>query len=210
MRSYSPTLDRALALAATAHRLQLRKGSGVPYIAHPAHVAILLIKHGFAEAAVVAAVLHDVVEDTEVTHAQVRQQFGDKVAELVEDVSERKYVGGVKLPWVERKKDLIARLEQAGPLAAAVKSADALHNCQSLLADLQARGVAVWRSFRGSPDEQLWYFQTLTAVLRRRLGGHPILSELDEAVGQLERWHRENPPQGPGQGSDPAVGGAAL
>lgn len=198
MRSYSPTLDRALALAATAHRLQLRKGSGVPYIAHPAHVAILLLKHDFAEDAVVAAVLHDIVEDTDVTHAQVRQQFGDGVAGLVEDVSERKYVDGVRLPWVERKKDLIARLEHAGPLAAAVKSADALHNCQSLLADLRARGVAVWQSFRGSPDEQLWYFNALAAVLRRTLGNHPILAELDEAIGQLEQWHRQHPPPGRG------------
>lgn len=200
MRAYSPTLDRALALAATAHRTQLRKSSGVPYIAHPAHVAIILLKHGFPEGAVVAAILHDVVEDTEVTSDQITQQFGDAVARLVDDVSERKYVGGVKLPWLARKKDLIARLDrdEVSPLAAAVKSADALHNCQSLLTDLRARGIVVWKSFRGSPEEQLWYFQTLAAVLRRRLGGHLLIDELDDAVSQLAQWQREHAVAGSG------------
>ena len=194
MRSYSPILDRALALAATAHRTQQRKGSGVPYIAHPAHVAIILIKHDFPEDAVIAAVLHDVVEDTEVTAAQVLAEFGAAVAGLVERVSERKHVDGVKLPWLARKKDLIARLGDAGFLAAAVKSADALHNCQSLLADLRRHGESVWRSFRGSPDEQLWFFQTLAPVLRSGLGGHALSDELDAAIDELAQWHREHPP----------------
>jgi (p)ppGpp synthase/HD superfamily hydrolase len=185
MRAYSPMLDRALALAASAHRTQERKGSGVPYIAHPAHVAVILIKHGFPEDAVVAGVLHDVVEDTEVTLGQLQAQFGSAVAHLVDQVSERKHEGGVKLPWLKRKQELLGRLAQADPLAAAVKSADALHNCQSLIAELQQEGDAVWQRFRGSPSEQLWFYQTLVGILRRRLSGHPITDELDEAVQQL-------------------------
>ena len=208
MRSYSPILDRALALAATAHRTQQRKGSGVPYIAHPAHVAIILIKHDFPEDAVVAGVLHDIVEDTEVTAAQVVAEFGAAVADLVDKVSERKHVDGVKLPWLGRKKDLIARLAAAGPLAAAVKSADALHNCQSLLADLRRHGEAVWRNFRGSPDEQLWFFETLAAVLRNGLGSHPLSDELDAAVAELVTWHREHPPEGTTDSTARAPGSA--
>lgn len=193
MRSYSPIIDRALGLAATAHRSQQRKGSAVPYIAHPAHVAIMLIKHGFPEDAVVAGILHDVVEDTEITHAEVEAQFGSAVAGLVDQVSEKKHEGGVKLPWLARKQELLERLSQAGPLAAAVKSADSLHNCQTLLADLRRHGDATWRHFRSSPAEQLWFFQTLAAVLRGVLGGHPLNDELDEAVAQLAQWHREHP-----------------
>jgi (p)ppGpp synthase/HD superfamily hydrolase len=192
MRSYSPILDRALGLAASAHRTQERKSSGVPYIAHPAHVAVILIKHGFPEDAVVAGVLHDIVEDTGVTLAEVEAQFGSAVASLVDQVSEQKLQGGTKLPWLLRKQELLSRLSHAAPLAVAVKSADALHNCQTLLADLRTQGESVWRHFRSSPDEQLWFFQTLAAVLRGGLGGHPLSNELDEAVAQLAQWHREH------------------
>jgi len=192
MRAYSPILDQALALAASAHRTQERKGSGVPYIAHPAHVAIILLKHGFPEEAVVAGVLHDIVEDTVVTPAQVEAQFGSAVANLVDQVSEQKQAGGVKLPWLTRKQELLSRLGRATILAAAVKSADALHNCQSLLVDLQAHGEQVWGNFRSTPSEQLWFFQTLAAVLRSALGGHPISDELDDAVAQLAQWHRDH------------------
>lgn len=158
----------------------------------------MLIKHGFPEDAVVAGILHDVVEDTEITHAEVEAQFGSAVAGLVDQVSEKKHEGGVKLPWQARKQELLERLSQAGPLAAAVKSADSLHNCQTLLADLRLHGDATWRHFRSSPDQQLWFFQTLAAVLRGVLGGHPLNDELDEAVAQLAQWHREQPAKSSG------------
>ena len=67
MSTFSPTIDRALSLSATAHRHQERKGSQVPYIIHPVHVAILLLRHDFPEEVIVAALLHDVVEDTTLT-----------------------------------------------------------------------------------------------------------------------------------------------
>ena len=57
--------DAALALAARAHRDQLRKGTDLPYIAHPVHVSIILIRHGFGEDLTIAGLLHDVVEDTD-------------------------------------------------------------------------------------------------------------------------------------------------
>ena len=82
-----------------------------------------------------------------------------------------------------------AEKAQADPLAAAVKSADALHNCQTMVADLHALGEPVWQRFHGSPSEQLWYYQTLAAVLRRRLSGHPINDELDEAVSHLATYY---------------------
>ena len=207
MRAYSPMLDLALGLAAKAHRTQERKGSAVPYIAHPAHVAVILIKYGFPESAVIAAVLHDVVEDTEVSLSEVQAQFGPAVATLVDQVSEKKQEGGHKLPWLVRKKELLGRLSQADPLAAAVKSADALHNCQTLLTDLREQGESVWRHFRSSASEQLWFFQTLAGVLRGALGGHPISDELDDAVAQLAQWQSEHQST---DGSSPGAAGSVV
>ncbi|MFO0573585.1 MAG: HD domain-containing protein [Polyangia bacterium] len=191
MRAYSVALDRALALSATAHRNQERKGSSVPYIMHPVHTAMILLKHGFPEEVVIAGVLHDVVEDTAVTLAEIEAQFGPQVARLVDAVSERKREpGGELLPWRQRKSERIDHLRDADSLVAALKSADALHNVQAMLQDLTRNGEETWQRFRGSQADQLWYYTTLAAVLRQRLGTHPLSVELDEAVAQLAEWHR--------------------
>ena len=184
---YSPTLERALCLAAAAHRKQNRKSTGMPYISHPVHVAIILIKYGLPENAVVAGILHDVVEDTDVTLADVKRQFGDEVANLVDEVSEKKYEGEIKLPWLVRKQDLLSRLAHATPLALAVKSADALHNCQTILDEVREHGDLAWQHFHGSPKDQLWFFRTLADVLLVGMNGHPLSEELSDAVAQLAR-----------------------
>jgi (p)ppGpp synthase/HD superfamily hydrolase len=63
MAAFSARYDAALVLAARAHRDQVRKGTDIPYIAHPAHVSVILIRHGFGEELAIAGLLHDVVED---------------------------------------------------------------------------------------------------------------------------------------------------
>ena len=60
MPTFSPLIDRALVVSATAHRNQVRKGSQVPYVIHPVHVALLLIRHQFPDEVIIAALLHDV------------------------------------------------------------------------------------------------------------------------------------------------------
>jgi (p)ppGpp synthase/HD superfamily hydrolase len=200
MSAYSVILEKALAVAATAHRDQVRKGSQVPYIIHPAHAAMILLKYQFPEEAVVAAVLHDVVEDTDVKLLFIETEFGAAVARIVDDVSEKKSAPAtgdgppVKLPWRTRKQEQLERLANADALAAAVKTADALHNCRSMLQDLAKQGADLWQRFRGSQADQLWYYTSLAAVLRRRLGGHPICDELDAAVGELADWHVKTSP----------------
>ena len=193
MRAYSVPLDRALALAATAHRNQERKGSSVPYIMHPVHTAMILLKHGFPEEVVVAGVLHDVVEDTDVALERIESDFGGEVARLVDAVSERKReAGGELLPWRQRKSERIDHLREADHHVAALKSADALHNVFAMIRDLETLGPSAWQRFRGSQADQLWYYTTLAAVLRQRLGGHPLSAELDDAVAQLADWHKRS------------------
>jgi (p)ppGpp synthase/HD superfamily hydrolase len=63
--AYSRSFDRALVLAALVHERAARKGTVVPYVIHPVHVATLLVRHGYGEALQTAAVLHDVLEDVE-------------------------------------------------------------------------------------------------------------------------------------------------
>ena len=78
----------AIELAACAHRGQVRKGSGVPYLIHPLNVAKLLIQGGCVEEVVVAGLLHDTVEDTDMELADIEAEFGPGVAALVAGASE--------------------------------------------------------------------------------------------------------------------------
>jgi (p)ppGpp synthase/HD superfamily hydrolase len=82
--AYSPRLDRALAFAAIAHEGQLRKGTAVPYVMHPFHVAMVLQRHGFPEDVVVAGVLHDVVEDIRAEDPRTRAALGETFPELAQ------------------------------------------------------------------------------------------------------------------------------
>jgi len=184
--AYSSAIDAALAFAASAHRTQTRKGTDIPYIMHPVHVAMILLRHGFDEEIVVAGLLHDVVEDCNVSLREIEVRFGARVAALVDAVTERKQTtNNEKRPWRERKQEQLERLRHANRDAAALKAADALHNCQTTLADLERQGETAWKRFNASPDEQRWYYGELAATLRDALERHPLALELERAVAKL-------------------------
>ena len=133
----SMTLERAIRRAADWHDGQHRKGSTLPYMVHPFAVAMILDRLGFAEDVVIAGLLHDVVEDTEATLADVETEFGPRVAELVGWCSERKKDdSGAHRPWADRKRDHIEALAAAPTDARAVVLADKLHNLTSIRFDL--------------------------------------------------------------------------
>jgi len=125
------SLPQAYAFAARAHTGQFRKGAGqAPYINHPCAVAALVDKAGGSEAAIMAAVLHDVVEDTPVTLAEIEASFGAEVAGLVKaltDTPEMETMTDAARKTVQAEK--IARAPDAAKL---VKLADQTNNLQDL------------------------------------------------------------------------------
>jgi (p)ppGpp synthase/HD superfamily hydrolase len=182
---FSARYDAALALAARAHREQLRKGTDIPYIAHPVHVSLILIRHSFGEDLAIAGLLHDVVEDTDVPLERIEAGFGDTVARLVAAVSETKMAGGAELPWEQRKAEKLAHLHAGGPDVAALKAADAIHNARSITADVRQDGPSVWGRFKRGADQTLWYYREILEGVRAKLGDHPIVVELTAAVEDL-------------------------
>jgi predicted enzyme related to lactoylglutathione lyase len=195
---YDGLYEEALRLAARAHRNQTRKGTDLPYIAHPVHVSAILQRHGFPREAVIAALLHDVVEDQDVTVAEVDAQFGAAVAEIVDALSERRSDGqGEVRPWQTRKAEAVEQIRQASATAAAVKAADVLHNAQSILVDLRHDGPGVWQRFTRGPAQMLGYYGRIAALVQGKLGVHPlvaellaVLAELREAAGVSDRDER--------------------
>ena len=160
---FPPLVERAMRTAAMAHRNQTRKASPLPYIAHPASVTLILSQAGFDDPAILAAaLLHDVVEDTELTLEQLAGEFPAEVLEIVAALSEEKTDSdGNKRPWKDRKIDHIAVIASASIASQAVALADKLHNLTSTLADLRETGPEVWERFNASRDEILWYHNAM-------------------------------------------------
>ncbi|MDQ3481576.1 MAG: HD domain-containing protein, partial [Actinomycetota bacterium] len=111
LQHYSSRVGDALTLAARLHRDQPRKGTTIPYVSHLVAVAALVMEDGGDEDEVIAALLHDAVEDQggAATAEVIRKQFGDRVADVVVECSDAApEEAHEKLPWHERKRHHLA------------------------------------------------------------------------------------------------------
>jgi (p)ppGpp synthase/HD superfamily hydrolase len=174
----TPRLERAFRRAAFWHRGQTRKASDVPYIQHPAAVAMILDRLGCDEDVVIAGLLHDAVEDAGATFGEIAEEFGEGVAAIVRDLSERKLDDdGRPRPWAERKREHLDRLAKAPLHSRAVALADKLHNLVSIRLDLQtaADRSAFWGRFNAPREDSLRQYHAFLDAVGR---GDPLLERL--------------------------------
>lgn len=163
------TLRRAYVLAESSHRGQTRK-SGDPYITHPLAVTLILAELGAETTTLTASLLHDTVEDTDVTLDQVRNEFGSEVTYLVDGVTKLEKVdhGAAAEPETFRKM-LVATGSDVRVMS--IKLADRLHNVRTLgvmRPDKQARIAKVTRD--------------VLIPLAERLGVQALKTELEDRV----------------------------
>ena len=170
-------IEEAIEIAAEAHHGQYRKGTRTPYITHPYAVGLILMEAGCPDAVIIAGILHDTVEDTDLTLDFIRERFGNAVANIVDGCSEDK-----ALRWRARKTERIEALRTASPEVCTVTCADKLHNLRTIISEYDDIGDSVWDRFHGGVDDQAWYYRSiLSAVAEReaalqRNGGHAKVS----------------------------------
>jgi len=176
----------ALAYAAELHKDQVRKGSGVPYVAHLLGVAAIALEHGADEDEAIAALLHDAIEDQggAATREAIRARFGERVTEIVDGCTDADVIP--KPPWRERKEGHLRHLRVASPSVRLVSAADKLHNALAILRDYRTRGEPLWERFRGGKEGTLWYYRELVAVFDE-LGPASLAVELRRTVEEIER-----------------------
>lgn len=184
------TTDRfvsAMTYAHEVHQGQRRKGTGIPYIAHVLGVAAIAMEYGADEDEAIGALLHDAAEDGggEATLAEIRARFGDAVGDIVLGCSDSLVEDPEdKLPWLERKENYLAHLENASASVCLVSAADKLHNVRAIIRDFQEHRDDVWERFQGRRDGTLWYYQTVAHVLVRRYHSQ-LTRDLQRAVDEL-------------------------
>lgn len=178
--------DRALLLASELHRTQLRRDSGVPYLAHLLAVAGLALEHGADEDMAIAALLHDAVEDQGglPTADRIRAAFGHRVTDLVLALSDT--TDDPKPPWRARKRAYLLHLTTAGPDVLLLSCCDKLHNARSIVEDHAHVGAAVWQRFRGQRDGTLWYYRELATIFGQR-GPSRLAHLLGDVVARLHQ-----------------------
>lgn len=195
---YSDRINHALAFAAKHHDQQVRKGTRLPYLTHPANVAIILTRYGQDEQTVVAGILHDVIEDCvresftrDVLEQRIGDKFGNEVLDTVLSVTQRRIDDdGIELSADERREDYLQRLEHAGDRARWVCAADQVHNTCTIVADLR-RTIdpnSVWMRQSGGKAGTIAYHRRVYDRLREVQFSGAIMDELERAVVALESW----------------------
>ena len=172
-------LDRAIIFAVKAHAGTERRGKGYPYIVHPMEAVEIVSTMTKDQELLAAAALHDTVEDTDVTVEQIREEFGDRVAELVADETVEipdqvgnDVIAGSDRPseeetWHARKQAAIDHLAKASHDAKIVALGDKLSNMRAIARDYAIQGDALWNIFHAKdPKDHEWHDRGLANSLK--------------------------------------------
>lgn len=156
--------DKAVTFAAEAHRGTERRGKGYPYIIHPMEAAAIVATVTNDQEMLAAALLHDTVEDTDVTIEQIRGLFGDRVATLVQAETAPM---DPDMTWREKKTAQARQLASAPYDSKVVALGDKLSNLRGIALDYRQIGDKVWSRFHapeGKKDVE-WYYRSLANAM---------------------------------------------
>ena len=185
---YTDKIGLAIKKAAFLHKNQVSKGDGqTPFVVHVFRVMVLVGEYTNHEETIIAAVLHDTVEDTDYTLNQLALDFGLKVKEIVSGVTEEKKDKlGQKRSWIDRKNDYLRNLEKDSSESLLVSAADKLINTESLISEYKIVGKKLENNFNASFLEIHWYHDEVIKILKRRLKSK-IVKRLELAQFEAKR-----------------------
>jgi (p)ppGpp synthase/HD superfamily hydrolase len=187
----SPLVGDAFELARTAHAGQIRNGSGGrPYIEHPLSVAERLAGQGCADPVLAAALLHDVIEESDVGVEQIRERFGDRVADLVAALTDAEEIES----YTRRKQVHRADVEAAGREALMIYAADKLANIVALRRVYAEQGEAVGAELKAPLDVKVEVWEADVELLRAVYADLAFLAELEAQLSGLVADRRSAPP----------------
>jgi len=181
-------IARAFEIALKAHKNQKRKVSYAPYIVHPMEVAINLMKEKAPETLIISALLHDTVEDTNITLEDIRKEFGSEIAVLVDGVTEPEELRkNSPKTWNERKEHTIEFMKTASKEIKLISCSDKLANTRSLIEDQKKYGDKLWLNFKGGKTSTKWYMTKMLKSFKQgeNIEETNIYKQLEQAVNKL-------------------------
>ena len=179
-------LDRAIIFAVRAHAGTERRGKGFPYIVHPMEAVEIVATMTPDQELLAAAVLHDTVEDTDVTIEQIRTEFGERVASFVAAESDEPHQRPDSVEnWRDRKQAAINRIARASRDAKIVALGDKLSNMRAIARDYALQGDDLWDLFHAKdPKDHEWHYRGLADALSE-LRGTFAYREFENLINQV-------------------------
>jgi (p)ppGpp synthase/HD superfamily hydrolase len=178
-----PQARAALEYAQRQHAGQRRSSDGAPFIEHPLEVGWLLYRVGAPDHVIAAGVLHDVLEKTDVSDAELSARFGSQIAQLVRAVSEDQTISG----YQPRKAALRQQAAAVGPEALMIFAADKVSKVGELRAALsKAARRHQPRDESQIPEWLLAHFRHCLGMLKERLDDSPLVHQLATALAGLD------------------------
>lgn len=185
---YSYRIEQAIRAASVLHRNQLRKGSmPFPYVTHLVATAFSLMDYTDDEDVIIAALLHDTLEDTDYTIDELQEDFGGRVRDIVEALTEPKSEPDDPLTWKERKVEYALNLKDGPIEAVMIAAADKVHNFRSAIEDYYDSPDRFITDFGKNFDERIEAYQTIANVINKRLDG-PILAEFNHVFDEYKQF----------------------
>lgn len=176
---YSYRIEQAIRAVSLLHAGQERKGAvPLPYATHLYSVAFMLAEYTDNEDVVIAALLHDVLEDTDYTEEELAADFGETVANIVKTVSEPPTTERSKESWMAAKKQYANQIKNGPKEAAMVAAADKIHNFRSIVEEYYSDHLRFLQDFGKHLDDRLDSYQSIANAINKRLEG-PLLAEFN-------------------------------
>ena len=181
-------LEEAIIYATVMHQGKVRKFKGIPYILHPLEVAQILSTITDDQEVITAGILHDVIESTDGTLAEIEKRFGERVAFLVSSETEDIYPDEEKsATWQRRKEGALRTLQSSEDIGVKMISlANTLANIRSLAQMYSENGDELWEKLhQNNPATQCWYYKSVAEALELSLNKTGAFKELIKHINYI-------------------------
>ncbi len=185
---YSYRIELAIKAACILHKDQVRKGSvPIPYISHLFAVTTILMDYTEDEDVFIAAILHDTLEDTDYTPKELQDDFGGKVREFVEALTEPQSSKDKSYTWKEQKQQYAKHLHKAPKEALLIAAADKIHNMRSIVEEYHNDHSRFLSEFQGSLEDRVAIYQDIADAINEGLD-NKIISEFNHVFDEYKNF----------------------
>jgi len=177
-------IQKAILTTIKAHEGQVRKGDNkTPYVLHPLEAGIIISNYTSSESLIATAILHDVIEESNITYEDIKKEFSEEIADSVKLLTQDKSIEN----WEERKAENLARLSSNMTIYI-IKTIDALVNMKDLFYAIQTQGESVWERFNASKELKMQYFERILSDTKASLPTD-LLERYVSALKDLQYSH---------------------
>ena len=190
---YSEQINKAIKIAAKLHNGQFRRGSTIPYIAHPFAVALMTQDYIDSEDVFIGGVLHDILEDVPnriYTAKDLASDFGYDILSIVEAVSEPDIRMPTQEAWRARKYSYLNNIQNTNDIRPLIISAcDKMHNMGEIVYGYEDLGESIWTYFAAKREREIWFYDSVLDILKTKIIPPEVIEEYEKRLDKLKQLH---------------------